>query len=209
MFFNKSWLVLSIQIGTLVFIQLGCQTASKKSLGSQAIVEHWEAKALVRNLQKNKSHVVNLDFVGQKYWPVRLEVTASMGFHLASLIFSKENVQYMLTRQKKYFYGPMSDKSLEPLLGVELEPQVLISVLYNEVPKEWSCQQVEQKKVCNTPSGAKLTWLNDDQVKKQIQVEGRGFMVQLSFSSYELLREFDRSKFQLSVPEDYKRYRLR
>lgn len=209
MIYNKNWVVCCIQMATLVLFQFGCQTASKKGPPSQAIVGHWEAKALVRNLQINKSQVVNLDFVGQKPWPIRLEVTASMGFHLASLIFSKEKVQYMLTRQKKYFSGPMSDKSLEPLLGVELEPQVLTSVLYDDVPSEWLCQQVEKQRVCNTPSGARVAWLNNDEVKKLIQVEGRGFNVQLSFSSYEPLSEFDQSKFKLKVPEDYKRYRLK
>jgi len=53
-----------------------------------------------------KSHIVYVDVTAQRPKNFRLEVTTSLGIHLASFARKGRRVTYLLTRQKRYRAGP-------------------------------------------------------------------------------------------------------
>lgn len=190
---------------------LGCQTSTvydtQKSQGQ------WEAKAQIKDFKNNKQHQVSLDFLAQ--WPhqLRTDVTGPLGISLAALVLKKDQVAYLLPREKKYFYGSLSDESLAPLFQIELNPKYLLNICFDQVldEKGWTCSRDSRglAEQCYRASD-KLTivWKEREGEKKRVLIHRPDFEVQILFKKFKPLVQVPEQAFALKPPDDFTRFQL-
>src|SRR5437868_12979263 len=97
-----------------LFISLflvSCATQPKKTQPPGGALEKakWETKAVVRDLKENKSHSVDIDILGDYPKDFRMEVSALMGVHVASMVLHDQEIRYALYNQKKFYQGKASE----------------------------------------------------------------------------------------------------
>jgi hypothetical protein len=177
----------------------------------------WEAKAQVKDLAKNTSHQINVDFVSVQPSSLRMDVTASMGVALATMVIHGNDISYALYRQKKFYEGNLSDRALMPLFKINLNPRVLMNICFDQ-PIEgegWSCitDSLGLAESCaQAPNGPKIKWTDRQGEQKRVVILDKGFELQIVFKAYS---EFDQSKvepgkspFHLEPPKDFARYKI-
>ena len=111
----------------------------------------WDAKALIKDLKQSKTLLVNVSIAAVGDDKMRFEVITPLGMHIGSYALNGNKVQYVLTQQKRYYSGPSTEKSTEPILLMALDPKHIVSLLFDRVPKDrnWSCELDEQNMLKN------------------------------------------------------------
>jgi hypothetical protein len=189
---------------------LGCQSAPKKIVGTELkdstkTSGQWEAQALIANLTSKESQIVKLDIINQGITNVRVEVSTSMGFHLASFVIKEKQLQYILPKIKSYYSGPMSVEAFRPVLKINLDPRLVMAAIANISYPDWSCLEVKGKLAqCTTKSNQKINWEYLDQSPlKKVKISDSKFEVQVAFKSYENKESINEKIFNLKFPSDY------
>lgn len=197
---------------------VGCSSTQKKSEQAEPLsvgpVEkyiQWETKALIKNTKTGEANILNLDIVGKKPFPVRAEVTTSMGIHLASVLIMENEIQFLLPRAKKFYSGPLSPKSLKPILSVGLDPRLIVASLFDESFPDWKCQAQEGKITdCETPNNDKIEWFyKKEDSSKRVEIKGLSYESQFQFKAQKETANIKENTFVLKVPEDFKSYQLK
>ena len=105
----------------------GCATAPT-TFNAGKEQGQWEAKAQVKDLEKNKTETVSLEVIAQKDHALRMEVNGTMGIHVASLLMKNSDISYAIHTQKRFIYfrsgfGKISETSFECQFGSSLALQ--------------------------------------------------------------------------------------
>lgn len=205
-------MIRSTRLLLLSFLFLaGCQTA--QMYDSQKNMGQWEAKAQIKDLKNNKQHQVSLDFVGQ--WPqaLRTDVTGPLGISLAAIVIRQNQVAYLLPREKKYYYGQISDANMQALFQIDFNPKYLLNICFDRVLDEagWNCN-IDSKgrpEQCQRSSD-KLTivWKEREGEQKRVLIYRPDFEVQILFKKYKPLVQVPEQVFALKPPDDFTRYKL-
>jgi hypothetical protein len=191
------------------FVLFGCATAPT-TFDSEKAQGQWEAKAQVRDLEKNKSDTVTLEVMAQKNHALRMEVNGTMGVHVASLLMKDSDISYAIHTQKRFISGPVSAKSLKPLLNVNLDPRWLYSIFFDSPLEGWNCKNSEAGLIesCDRADGAKIAWADRNGEKKRITISSTQFEVQVLVKDFTTKVQSPEKAFSLDAPEGYKRYKL-
>jgi hypothetical protein len=202
---------LKILIGLVIFHFFGCQSVPKKNKSpvieiSSKIMGQWEARALISNLDSKESQIVQLDIINQGSTNIRVEVSTSMGFHLASFVIKEKHLQYILPKLKSYYDGPMSEEAFRPVLKINLDPRLVLAAIANTTFSDWSCQEENGRLVqCSTKNKQKIEWEYLDQSPlKKVKISDSKFEVQVAFKSYKNKESINDKTFNLKFPSDYK-----
>lgn len=197
---------------TLLFLS-ACATKpiaydSKKSQGQ------WEAKAQVKDFKKDQTHNVTLDVIGSTPHQVRMEVSATLGVSLASLVIDGDQIAYAIHPQKKYFSGEVSDQALKPLFQIELNPKYLMNVFFDQPIREksWSCTMgVDQlvEKCERLSDGLSIDWRERKGELKRVVIKSSDFEVQVLVKDFTTKVELSTKTFSLEIPQGYKAYKFR
>ncbi len=187
----------------------GCAT-TPKTFNAGKDQGQWEAKAQVKDLEKNKTETVSLEVIAQKDHALRMEVNGTMGIHVASLLLKNSEISYAIHTQKRFISGQVSTKSLRPLLNVNLDPRWLYNVFFDTAPEGWTCKSSEAGLIenCNRPDGSKILWSDRSGEKKRILISTAQFEVQVLVKDFTTKVQSPDKAFSLEAPEGYKRYKL-
>src|SRR4051794_27615863 len=92
----------------LPLLFLSCQTTPKKGemFTPTAPAVKWETKAQLKDFKQNKTDNLTIDIVAIKDSHTRIEVSATMGYPVASIVTSPKNLRMALYTQKKFYWGP-------------------------------------------------------------------------------------------------------
>lgn len=200
--------LLILSIGFL----FGC-TSTPVAFNSAKREGRWDAKAQIRDLEKGTSHNVSLDVASQLSQAMRLEVTGTLGVHIASVLLKGEQISYAVHPKKRFVYGEVSETSLASLLKVNLDPRWFYNVFF-DIPiseKNWSCKMGEDQKVseCNRLSDqSKIVWTERNGENKRITISNSRFEVQILVKGFKTKVEGADKIYQLTPPEGYTRYKL-
>src|SRR5690606_17454094 len=125
---------------SLYLLLTSCQFAPKRYSDLQQ--GQWAGKILIRDKQNHKSHLVHININAQGRSALRMDVTAPIGGHLASLVVKDSTVQYLLLKEKKFFEGPTNPRILRPLFSLPLDPRHLFNIVFEEPIKQrgWNCE---------------------------------------------------------------------
>lgn len=146
--------------------------------------QKWEAK--VTDLKSEKSRIVYLQVFKKtnarqqtNTSSFRIEVTGTLSTRVASIVLAPEKISYALHLQKKFFTGKPSPAAMEPMLGVAIDPNILIKNL-TEKSKE-----------------------------KNFSLSSESYEILASAQSDETMVQPKIDLFQIETPKNYRTYNLK
>lgn len=168
----------------------------------------WKARTLIKDLAKKKSHILYAEILAQRPQSLRVDVTTSLGIHLARMTLNDAQVSYILTREKKFFTGQATPASLKPILGMPLDPKLLVNILFELQPTDegWNCTRDKNDllQTCSSSNGVELNWSDRSVERRTIVVKTDKGHLQLELSGYQSNVQVPAETFSIKSPPGFK-----
>lgn len=168
---------------------------------------------MIRDQKENKTQSLDIDILAIKNERTRLEVTALLGFRVASLVMSPRDISFAVYPQKRFYYGKNSEHALSRLLDLPLHPMNLANIAFDEPVRGpgWRCDldQSGWVSLCENPA-RQLTvkWLDRQEGAKKVVITGPQFEMQWLFNAPQTEVQFKPETFTLKQPEGFKAIQL-
>lgn len=139
---------------------------------------------------------------------MRVDVTTSLGIHLARVALNDESLSYILTRERKYFNGPATATALKPVLGMPLDPKLLVHMLFDQQPEGegWTCQRDKKDYLqsCTSDKGIEVTWSERSLERRTVGVKTAKAQLQLELTGFQSKVEVSPETFVLAAPKGFR-----
>ena len=191
----------------LGFLVLASCASKPVAFNSEKEEGQWEAKAQIRDLQKGSSNTVSLDVMSVRNQDLRMEVTGTLGIHVASFLLNESEVSCAIHTQKRFYSGPVSETALRPLLKADVDPRWLYGVFFDEPIKGWKCSGSPVEK-CQKSDGTQIVWSDRKGENKRITISNSQFELQILVKNFMTKVQSPDRAFKLEPPESYRRYKL-
>lgn len=169
---------------------------------------------MVEDSKQNRSYILNLDIISFRPERLRVDVTSTIGSHLATVTMRDNKVSYILLREKKYFEGKPNSQVLKPVLSMELDPRVIIDLLFDLPPREkgWECQRDENDYLtrCHN-TGRKITVVWKKRLGRQrvLVISSKLAKLQLNLRKFRSKVEENDEIFVLKSPRGFSKVKSR
>lgn len=185
----------------------GCVTKMVKEGAYQKA--QWETKALIKNLRENKTQSLNIDIYAVKNERARFEISAILGYQVASLVMSPTEISYIIYPQKTFFYGRNSETAFSRMIDLPLHPMNLANIAFEEPVRGpgWKCalDNLGWLSQCeNVQKKIRVEWLGRNEGQKRVVITAPQFEMQWQFSSPQTEVQFKSELFTLKQPSGFK-----
>tara|TARA_B100001248_G_scaffold262716_1_gene261425 strand:+ start:20158 stop:20709 length:552 start_codon:yes stop_codon:yes gene_type:complete len=162
----------------------------------------WDIRAMIRDKRAAKSALVNVDAVARKPDQLRMDFSTSIGMELGYFILNRDKVSYYLAKTNKKRQVNASPRAMRPLIHTDLDPYLLVKILFDEEPKgkHWQCERDEKgflSKCNNSNKKISLQWLKRKSQQRAIEVETPSARIQLSLKGFRSKVETSADTFQI------------
>jgi hypothetical protein len=117
---------------SLSYFIFSCQTKPTVSPADGSVIWNIDSKAQITDKVKDSTSSVSLDIFLKKNESIRIEVTATLGYQVGSLLMTRSSLQYAIHPQKYFIQGPFAGRTLKPLFKQEIDPLILWSIIHDE-----------------------------------------------------------------------------
>jgi hypothetical protein len=191
----------------LTLLLSSCVTKTVKEVAPQKA--QWETKALIKNLRENKTQSLNIDIYAIKNQRARLEISALMGFQVASLVMSPAEISYVIYPQKTFFYGRNSERAFSRMIDLPLHPMNLANIAFDEPVRGqgWKCTLDAMGAISqceNSGRGILVAWAERNEGQKKVRITAPQFEMQWQFSAPQTEVQFKSELFTLKQPAGFK-----
>lgn len=167
----------------------------------------WETKAQFEDLKENHSHSFSIDIYAIKNDKIRLEVTGTLGYKVASIVLDREKVLALIPSEKKFYKGSSSQEVMAKVLKVPVSPAVFFAIIFDQGLKGpgWKCSPDAQGlvKSCQYKDSISLTWERLENPKKVVHLKTKFSELHWYFKSLNIDWSPKPEVFQLSAPAGY------
>ncbi len=166
----------------------------------------WSAKALIRHKTMRKSHIVYVDIIAQRPKNFRLEVTASLGVHLASLARKDHQLTYLLTRQKHYRKIRSHGGVFKDILGIAIHPNVLMAAFFDQEVRQpgWTCIKDKNGFLLKcSDEEVVLSWKKRYRDRRTILFENNTHQVQMLLKGFKGNVDINPNIFSIKKPDGF------
>lgn len=189
----------------------GCQTTGPVKY-HQVEKGSWQTRILVRDKKKAQSFIVNVDLKAEASGKLRMDATSSFGQHLASLVINGKSVTYIVVPQKKYFKGKVSRTTLKRAIGVNINPNLLFPMIFEQPPasSDWICTKDKKgylNKCLHEKDGIEMTWKNRDAGRKLVTFDHERAKIQMNFAGFDPEFLPTAKTYRLKIPRSFRRIR--
>lgn len=194
---------------------VGCVTSIKSEqtvLGKTGSAEgQWRGKALVNNWKTKQKGYLDLDILAREPSQLRMEITGTLGTHVASIALSGKEVFYILTQEKRFVEAPATSDALTRLVPVRISPTALLAVLFErELPAaEWKCDVDKTTKLnvfCSHKSAeVGVKWLERNGLNRRIKIIAKEADIEMVLDQAKSKVELNSEAFRLAMPAGYRR----
>lgn len=169
----------------------------------------WETKALITNQKDNKRHSLNIDIYAIRDQKTRLEISALLGFQMASLVMSPEEIAFVVYPKKTYYFGKNSESAFSRIIDLPLHPMNLTNIAFDQpiIGPGWKCNLDQNKLVSqceNVERKITVNWQDRDAGKKKVQIVAPQFEMQWLFSAPQTEVVLKNDQFKLKPPSGFK-----
>jgi hypothetical protein len=165
-----------------------------------------ETKAQIKSPTESRN--VKIDIALSPNRAIRLEVTAILGYRVATVLMTPQKIQYALHTNQTYFEGPFNARSMYPIFKQALDPRIIWRIIHGLSPQsaQLICQtDLNQKPIlCTGPDSLMIKWTYEEAPKKRIQIKNSQFEMNWIFKDQTLLNESQTETFVLKKPDGYK-----
>lgn len=191
----------------LTFSVSACVTKTVKEGAFQKA--QWETKALIKDQRENKTQSLNIDIFAIKNERARFEITALLGFQVASLVMSPSEISYIIYPQKTFFYGRNSERAFTRMIDLTLHPMNLANIAFDEPVRGpgWKCGLDATGSIShceNIQRGMRVTWGERVEGKKKVVITAPQFEMQWQFYAPQTEVQFKNDLFTLKQPSGFK-----
>lgn len=191
----------------LTFFLSGCVTKTVREGSYQKA--QWETQAVVKDLKNDKTQSLNIDIYAIKNEKARLEITAMLGYQVASLVMSPSEISYSIYPQKAFFYGRNSERAFSRMIDLTLHPMNLVNIAFDEPVRGpgWKCDldPVGLLSQCeNINRAIRVSWMARTEGKKKVVITGPQFEMQWQFNAPQTEVQFKPELFTLKQPSGFK-----
>ncbi|KYG66905.1 hypothetical protein AZI86_07705 [Bdellovibrio bacteriovorus] len=185
----------------------GCATKTVKEGAFQKA--QWETKAMIKNLKENKNQSLTIDIYAIKNERARFEISALLGYQVASLVMSPSDISYAIYPQKTFFYGKNSDRAFRRIIDLPLHPMNLANIAFDEPIRGpgWKCTLGADGFLTeceNIQRQMKAVWSDRKEGKKKVVLTGPQFEMQWHFGVPQTEVQFKDDLFTLRQPSGFK-----
>ena len=169
----------------------------------------WETKAMIRNLKEQKTQTVDIDIMAIKNDRARFEITAILGFQVASLVMSPQEISYAIYPEQKFFYGRSSESAVARMIGLPLHPMNLSYIAFDQPVRGpgWKCYAGPSgliSKCENQQRAIHVEWKDRSEGKKKVVITAPQFEMQWLFNAPQTEVQFKPETFTLKQPSGFK-----
>lgn len=178
-------------------------------LSDGAKVIRCESQALVKDLKNNKSHRLNIDLLAIDRQRLRIEVSGTLGYNVASILFDDNGTKYVSYPEKKFYQIKNSEKSLNKLIKVPLSTSQFYDVVYGSTIKSpnWRCSKDSMGRVVTCVESKEqinISWQYFETGEKTIQIASPLVEVNWKFKKLNSEATYNPAAFVLDPPSGYK-----
>jgi hypothetical protein len=191
--------------GLILIIFSACASKPKTQLlGSTPVLI--ETKAQIKS--KDETNNVKIDIALAPNRAIRLEVTALLGYEVATVLMTPQSIQYALHTSKTFYQGPFSSKTLYPIFHQYIDPRILWKAIHGQNPQatNLNCQTdtAGRPVLCNGPQNLIVKWTYDEAPRKKIELKNGQFEMVWLFKDQSILTASQAETFVLKKPDGYK-----
>ncbi len=170
-----------------------------------------ETKAQVKSA--SESNNVKIDIALSPNQAIRLEVTALLGYRVATVLMTPQKIQYALHTNQTFAEGPFNSRTLFPIFKQNIDPRLIWRIIHGQTPQAQglNCQQdASQKPIeCAGPNGLSVKWTYEQAPRKRIEIKNGTFEMNWIFKDQRVLGDSQTETFVLKRPDGYKEILLK
>lgn len=190
---------------TLSFLLQSCGSETVKVMSSDTPLLI-DTKAQIKS--NNETHNVKLEIALLPNRAMRIEISALLGYRVATVLMTPQKIQYALHTNETYFSGPFEAKSLYPIFRQAIDPRILWRVIHNQSPQSsyLICKNDNGGRPvsCEGPRDLLVTWTYEEPPRKRIEIKNNQFEMNWIFKDQMVLKQAQNETFVLKKPEGYK-----
>lgn len=199
-------IVIKVKILSVIsFFIFSCQTEQKKLL-NEAEPQLIETKALIKNQSESNNVKIEIALLPSK--AIRMEITASFGISVATILMSESKIQYALHSSKQFVTGPFHEKTLYPVFKKNIDPRVLWKIIHNQNPANSKLNCVindnKQPVSCKGDYESEISWTYEEPPQRRVKIMAPKFELVWLFKDISPLYASQNETFVLKKPSDYK-----
>ncbi len=187
----------------LIMAACGMKPTQAPSVNSPILIE---TKAQLKS--KDQTNNVKIDIALAPNRAVRLEVTALLGFQVATVLMTPQGIQYALHTSKTFYQGPFSSKTLYPIFNQHIDPRILWKAIHGQNPQavNLNCQTDTSGRpvLCKGTHNLIVKWTYEDAPRKKIELKNDQFEMVWLFKDQSPLTASQAETFVLKKPDGYK-----
>lgn len=199
---NKEIFIL-VTILLSVFIS-GCASHQLQAPGAKDAVLI-QTKALIKN--DSESNTVKIEIALLPEQAIRLEISASLGVSVASVLLTPTEIAYALHANKQYVAGPFNAKTMYPIFKKKVDPRILWYAIHNRSMSslKMNCENDAEKRPikCVGQDGTSITWKYEEAPRKRIDIISNNFEMNWIFRDLSPLDPTQNRTFVLKKPANY------
>lgn len=170
-----------------------------------------ETKAQVKNGTESNNVKIEIALAPNKM--IRMEVTAMLGYRVASVLLTPQKIQYAIHTNQTYGEGNFSAKTMYPIFKQYIDPRIIWRVINNQNPQSQDlvCQTDEKQRpvLCNGPQASTVKWTYEEAPLRRIEIKSGKFEMNWLFKEQKILGDSQTETFVLKKPEGYKEIQIK
>lgn len=170
-----------------------------------------DSKAQVKNGTDSNNVKIEIALVPNKM--LRMEVTALLGYRVASVVMTPQKIQYAIHSNQTFGEGSFSARTMYPVFKQYVDPRIIWRVINSQNPQSQDliCQVDDKQRpvVCNGPRESTVKWTYEEPPIRRIEIKSGKFEMNWIFKEQRVLAESQTETFVLKKPEGYKEIQLK
>ncbi len=136
---------------------------------------------------------------------LRIDLTSSLGGHVATIVLNGDELRYVVVPQKKFFVGPAKPESLKNVLPIPMDPHWFYNILFDRPVQsaDWKCSNDEKGllKTCQEiPHHLEIKVSDRFADKRTVMVSHELGSLQMNFQNYSPKIDAREGLFSLEKP---------
>lgn len=197
-----------------IFFLTSLTDCAHKQQQADIIAEHiaWETKAQIKQVKSGQINQVSIDVLAVKGSKLRLDVTATLGYRVASVILDRNHIQALIPNEKKYYAGQVTPEIMARFLKMPVYPSLLYAMIFDQGLKGagWLCHYDETGLVkdCAFKDSLSLVWERLEAPQKIVRLKTKSIEMDWLFKSLDSEWTPKPEVFTLKVPNNYQSVQL-